>query len=504
MASATRPSLPKRGSTPDELDPLEASSAPITPDPRTRARRPTQPQVNYNPGSGDSTAVDLVRNRLIQQGIDPETAQAMAEQNVLDQKQSVLDDMDAPRRAREAQRPPAAPPPEPTLTPGQLRERGQNPMREPGPRTVDGTPMQRPEAMTTEKDAQAYNTRTPVTKDNAMQSGADAAYLPSDRDRAMAARGFFPVYAPDGSVSYSVGTGPSEMLPGGEGRGIPGAPGRLGPRRDLQETDPRQPGFTLQKVEGPTGTNYIYRQNDAAEQQQAGYMDRQQVSRIARATGLDRSALAEMTPVQRAEALSRFRDQDFVARNATWKAQAMLAGGRPTGGIGGSKALTNAWLSLPADQRDDAMRYMLPGGALSASVDARQLDQAAALAGKSIMGAFASNPGMVGMQQTQQATMENQLPVEAHADVERKRNGGELPASSAAGQRVLKQIGSDKIGPYATDSEVDDAVQAAVDAGIDRKDAEQYYAPRRRSWAQWAGFGGAPASPPPDAGGGGA
>jgi hypothetical protein len=163
--------------------------------------------------------------------------------------------------------------------------------------------------------------------------------------------------------------------------------------------------------------------------------------------------------------------------------------------------LTNAWLSLPADQRDDAMRYMLPGGALSASVDARQLDQAAALAGKSILGAFANNPGMVAMQQTQQATMENQLPVDAHADAERKRNGGVLPASSAAGQRVLKQIGSDTIGPYATDSEVDDAVQAAVDAGIDRKDAEQYYAPRRRTWAQWSGFGGAPAAPAPSGGG---
>jgi hypothetical protein len=450
-----------------------------------------------------------VRRKLIANDIDPETAQAMAVQQVLDNKQGVLDEMDAPRREREARQSAAAAPvapAEPSVSPEQIRAAGYMPQAEPGPTSARGGGKVAPGRQFNKmSEASGYMTRTPVTDANRAQAWPDADYLPSQRDIEMAARGFFPVYADDGSVSYSVGTG-REPLAVQDGRsGIPGALGRFGPRKDLQEEvvpgQPIQPGFTLSQVRGPTGTNYIYKQNDAAQKQQAAYMDRQQVSRIARITGLDENELSAMTPEQRTMALNRSRSQDFNARNATWKAQAMLASGRPTGGIGGSKALTNAWLSLPADQRDDAMRYMLPGGALSASVDARQLDQAAALAGKSILGAFANNPGMVAMQQTQQATMENQLPVDAHADVERKRNGGVLPASSAAGQRVLKQIGSDTIGPYATDSEVDDAVQAAVDAGIDRKDAEQYYAPRRRTWAQWSGFGGAPAAPAPSGGG---
>jgi len=481
---------------------VAAASTPITPDPPTR----TRPRINTSPSSADPAAIAAVRARLIANGIDPETAQAMAEQQVLDTKQGVIDEMDAPgnaRRAREAAAAAPAAPAEQSVTPETIRQHGYMSQAEPGPTSVRGggkvASGQRFDKMS---EATGYMTRTPVTDDNRAQAAPDASYMPSQRDRDMAARGFFPVYAPDGSVSYSVGTGREPQYQKDLGRrGIPGGLGRVGPRADLEETDPSQPGFTLEPVRGPTGTNYIYKQNDAAQKQQAGYMDRQQVSRIARATGLDENDLAAMTPEQRTKALNRSRSQDFNSRDATWKAQAMLAGGRPTGGIGGSKALTNAWLSLPADQRDDAMRYMLPGGALSASVDARQLDQAAALAGKSILGAFANNPGMVAMQQTQQATMENQLPVDAHADVERKRNGGVLPASSAAGQRVLKQIGSDTIGPYATDSEVDDAVQAAVDAGIDRKDAEQYYAPRRRTWSQWAGFGGAPVAPAPSGGG---
>jgi hypothetical protein len=500
MAYSTRPSLPKRGSTPDELDPVAASSTPITPDP------PTRPRINYSPASADPEAIDAVRRKLIASGIDPETAQAMAVQQVLDNKQGVLDEMDAPRREREAREAAAAAPVapvEPSVSPETIRQYGYMPQAEPGPTSVrGGGKVAQGQKFDKMSGAIDYMTRTPVTDDNRAAAPVDAAYMPSQRDRDMAARGFFPVYAPDGSVSYSVGTGQNPQYQQDLGRrGIPGGLGRIGPRADLEETDPSQPGFTLSPVHGPTGTNYIYKQNDAAQNQQAAYMDRQQVSRIARATGLDEYDLGQMTPDQRTLALSRARSQDFTARNATWKAQAMLAGGRPTGGIGGSKALTNAWLSLPADQRDDAMRYMLPGGALSASVDARQLDQAAALAGKSIMGAFATNPGVLGMQQTQQTTMENQLPVEAHADLERKRNKGTLPASSSAGQRLLKKIGEEKIGPYATDSEVDDAVQAAVDAGIERKDAEQYYAPRRRTWAQWSGLGGSPDSPAPAAGG---
>lgn len=87
---------------------------------------------------------------------------------------------------------------------------------------------------------------------------------------------------------------------------------------------------------------------------------------------------------------------------------------------------------------------------------------------------------------TQVTKNENELPEEDHAALERERNEGVLPANSRAGQRMLSKIESKVIGPYATQREVDDAVQAAVDAGIPREEAEKHFAPRRRGWAGWA------------------
>jgi hypothetical protein len=72
-----------------------------------------------------------------------------------------------------------------------------------------------------------------------------------------------------------------------------------------------------------------------------------------------------------------------------WKAQSMLAGGQPTGGRGGTKAVTNALMMLPPDQRNSSLRYMLPGGQLAAGVDAHQLEAAAQLAQRAVTGALA-------------------------------------------------------------------------------------------------------------------
>jgi len=397
MASGTRPSLPKRGSTPADLDPVAASSTPITPDPRTRSR----PRINYSPASADPEAIDAVRRRLIANGIDPETAQAMAEQQVLDTKQGVLDEMDAPRREREAREAAAAvpvAPAEPSVSPEQIREAGYMPQAEPGPTSMRGggkvTPGQQ---FTKMSEAIGYMTRTPVTDENRAQAWPDADYLPSQRDIDMAARGFFPVNADDGSVSYSVGTGrePLEVQDGR--RGIPGALGRFGPRKDLQEEvvpgQPIQPGFTLSPVRGPTGTNYIYKQNQAAQKQQAAYMDERQIARFADASGLPEAELAAMTPDQRRSAVRGAKRADASDREEAWRAQMMLGGGRPTGGIGGSKATVNAWLNLPEDQRASAMRYMLPGGQLSATVDAANATQAGRMAQQAMVAFLQNNPG---------------------------------------------------------------------------------------------------------------
>jgi hypothetical protein len=416
MAYGTRPSLPKRGSTPDELDPVAASSTPITPDPRTRSK----PRINYSPASADPEAIDEVRRRLIANGIDPEMAQAMAEQQVLDNKQGEFDRLDAPGNARQARQQQAAaaehqrkidsgyvPTTNPDgsvsyqmaqdmepLTAQELRDRKQNPYTEPGPRTLDGSPITRPRQLSTEREARNYNTRPQVTDDNRKgRRSSDAAYMPSPRDLAMEARGFFPVTNPDGSVSYSVGTGyyeegnPRTSADADEGRQIPGGLGRLGPRADLE------PGFELKEVRGPNGTVSVYRQNEESKAKQAAYMAERQIARFADASGLTEAELAAMTPAQRRSAVRGAKRADASDREEAWRAQMMLGGGRPTGGIGGSKATVNAWLNLPEDQRASAMRYMLPGGQLSATVDAANATQAGRMAQQAMVAFLQNNPG---------------------------------------------------------------------------------------------------------------
>lgn len=95
-------------------------------------------------------------------------------------------------------------------------------------------------------------------------------------------------------------------------------------------------------------------------------------------------------------------------------------------------------------------------------------------------------PETQALGQAQVAKAENELPIEDHATRERDRNEGKLPANSSAGQRVLAKIASEKIGPYATDAEVNEAVREAVKYGIDAAEAEAHFAPRRRSMYQWA------------------
>ena len=79
------------------------------------------------------------------------------------------------------------------------------------------------------------------------------------------------------------------------------------------------------------------------------------------------------------------------------------------------------------------------------------------------------------------------LPIsQDHAAAERARNNGKLPARSRAGQRILEDINARVVGWVATSDQINDAVQAAIDEGIDPKEAEAYFAPRRRTFSQWA------------------
>lgn len=418
------PSLPRRGSTPDQLDPVEAAAAPITPDP---SPRPSQPRINYSPASADQEAVARVRAGLIKNGIDPETAQAMAEQHVLDNKQAVLDQMDEPaRRQAAAAAQAAAPKPlvEETVTPDQLRDLGLPSISEPGQRRPSGgSKVPRGREFNTVSEASGYVTRTPVTDENRAQAQPDAAYMPSQRDIDMQNRGFFPVYAPDGSVSYSVGTGYGEgqHTQDLEGtRKIPGAPGRLGPRGDLE------PGFDLVPVRGPNGTAYVYRQNEESAAKQQAYAEERQTARFADATGLSEAELAKMTPEDRRRAVRGAKRADAQGREEAWRAQMMLSGGQPTGGRGGTKAAVNAWLSLPEDQRASSMRYMLPGGQLAATVDANNAAQGGRMAQAAITAFLNNNPhagALNPLQQQQLNQMQSQLPVAEQVPLHKDKPG---------------------------------------------------------------------------------
>ena len=193
---------------------------------------------------------------------------------------------------------------------------------------------------------------------------------------------------------------------------------------------------------------------------------------------------------------------DLARRQDAWRAQSMLAGGQPTGGPRGTKAAANAWTmmgdpGITADQRS-SLRYMLPGGQLAAQVDASGNAQAFALARQMALGAGFqdhSSPAAQAALTAKAAQAQEALPPEAAAEAERARNGGVLPATSSAGQRLLRKIETEYVGSFALESEVGSAVDAAVAAGVPRAEAEQFFSRRRKSWSEWAGFGADPTPP---------
>lgn len=400
-----------RGLSPADLNPLDAASAPITPDPAVASRgwavrgnTPREDMIRRYVSAGFTleeatrlvdreTARSGDRPRgLFEQDNTPWGNAALADrvsglrQTEARQEQFERDYNDAtgmPVRPQVAVSAPQVDDDMVPLTPDQLRALGQNPYTEPGVNMPDGTLAARPRAIENERAARVYNERIPVTGDMQGQVPQDAAFAPSMRDRAMAARGFYPVYRPDGSVGYSVGTG-TEMRNSqdiADGRGIPGGLGRSGPRADLE------PGFDLVPVRGPNGTVYVYRQNEESRAKQAAYMQERQVARMADATGLDESALAAMSPEERRMAVRSSKRSDAQDRMNAWKSQMMLAGRNP------AKNMVNAFNAMGdsdlTDQQRSSLRYMLPGGQLAAAVDAKQLDEAAALAQRAVTGALA-------------------------------------------------------------------------------------------------------------------
>jgi hypothetical protein len=323
-----------------------------------------------------------------------------------------------------------------------------------------------------------------------------------------AGQGWVPVYDPlTGRQTFKQrAPAPKPMIGGGHiVDGLPLAMGgseavtgqrRIGERVDNRElqADLRNPelerlGYQIVRWDGPNGPEYIYHMNrpdDAGgvSPQRAAQLEkydkvkeRQQLQRIAGSAGVP---IADARAAMKAGGMDAVRDMAADQRTKSqqdrmkrFQAQIQLGGGRLSPQAIQLETLLNG---MNPEQRQRALQYMAPGGALAAQVDARNLEAAAGLARNAVVGvlgqAGGNNPAA-------QAAVEAGLPLDQQVQLTRDRNGGTLPANSPAGVALLKQIENDVIGPFATEAEVDQAVRQAVAAGIPLADAEAHFAPRR-------------------------
>jgi hypothetical protein len=184
---------------------------------------------------------------------------------------------------------------------------------------------------------------------------------------------------------------------------LPGAP-RMGPT-ELESARAEQNASRLDAIEAKYGpqARMIAERGDAAgvtdydavktprEMQKNAYRREQEMA--ARMQGAERGADGSFLSPARSDIRAQderqatsnkaFRAKVAAApksaqdpRMQQWIAQSMLAGGQPTGGRFGSKAITNALMTLPEDQQNASLRYMLPGGQLAAAVDAQNMQNA--------------------------------------------------------------------------------------------------------------------------------
>jgi hypothetical protein len=214
----------------------------------------------------------------------------------------------------------------------------------PGPRTLDGKSPTPSRGLTAE-EAEAYNTRKPGQL--------------SQRDADMRARGFVPVVTRDG-VRYMLQSDmfDGELLApmdetGNPRRSPPGGVGRQGSRPDLTESSELYPRgkYETRTELGPDGRD---------------------VDVLAPTQDFKDKIAANQK--RRSDALAAERK----ARRDNWQATAMLAGGSQNLNSG-NRWIANNLVRMKPEDRDESLRYMLPGGPLAAQVDAAHNEQLSAL-----------------------------------------------------------------------------------------------------------------------------
>lgn len=356
-------------------------------DPTTAARmRGTDDDLSVD-NDTDMEAVAIIAERLMAQGMDRATAYARAKEQVLIAKQGVRDEMNTPAPPNEKSRPieerqamfeqgyneaTGAPQPsdlsdfdgardwsgwKPGMPLPQLGAGGgMRPGRQgrprpagqtvPGPRMPNGLPVKPSEPIYDADEATAYKER-PWNADS-------GAWTQSPQDNAMRARGYVPIYNEDGSIGYAIGYLPRELNPDGRGAEIPGGPGRAGQRRDLEDS-----GWKTEQRMGPLGPQTVYVPGDERQKSFDEQDERLARKRIAKSAGLSSAEAMGLSMDDLRSRADAARIDDYNARNRAWKAQSMLAGGRPTGGVGGSKATVNAWNALGDQGLNDWQRLTM-------------------------------------------------------------------------------------------------------------------------------------------------
>jgi hypothetical protein len=385
-----RPSL-----KPNDLDPLDAAATEISPDPVV-APAPRMAARMGRPRVSEQDQLQSMRGEkerrisaYVARGMSPEDAArkvfaemttSFPELDAFEESRLTFNDrydsaLAARREAQQAAltRTPTDPLDEPR-TVEELRGMGLFGESEPGPSTADGMPVRRPQEFTTEREAQGYTTRTPISRDSTdpatfdFATGRPAAFAPSQRDRDMAARGFEAVYGDDGTVGYSVAAPINEANP------VPGAPGRRGQRADLEGPLMRDgkpvlgkdgnpvPMYEAVPVRGPSGTHYVYRPTDELRQKNAALNEEQRIRRQANAAGMSADDIAAMDPAARRRAVSDARDARQRQLVDNVRAVGMLTGGQPSWGRGGTGTTAMQYLQMPQDWRNAVMAQNLAPG----------------------------------------------------------------------------------------------------------------------------------------------
>ena len=247
----------------------------------------------------------------------------------------------------------------------------------PGPRTLDGKSPTPSRGLTAE-EAEAYNTRKPGQL--------------SQADQDMAARGLVPVVTPDG-VRYM-----ASAATGGEGDGplFPGGPGRAGDgRQDLVDK-----GWVPVEKRGPDGRKVmVYEPGPKMRAKQAEDLKGRQADYAAKKARMD---------------------SEREAARQSWRATAFLAGGSQNLNSG-NRWIANNLVRMKPEDRDESLRYMLPGGELAAKVDAAHNEQLSELGLRVAMGRGFQNlsPEQQAAQQVQNQAAQSQQSAGIQAEAER-------------------------------------------------------------------------------------